>query len=77
MVMIVARLTLGFGARGGWVHLVLLSLVSGLVFYFIKDFLYVMGTSGRLPPLVAGFAPGTVMVCLGTALLMRADEQGQ
>ena len=77
MVMIVAWLTLGFGVRGGWIHLVVLSMVSGLVFYFIKDFLYVMGTSGRLPPFVAGFAPGTIMVCLGTTLLMRADEKGQ
>ena len=75
MVMIVARLTLGFGSRAGWVHLVVLSLVFGLVFYFIRDFLHVMGTSGRLPPIVAGLAPGTVMVCLGTALLMRADER--
>ena len=74
MVMIVARLTLGFGSRSGWVHLVVLSVVCGLVFYFIRDFLHVMGTSGRLPPIVAGFAPGTIMVCLGMALLMRADE---
>ena len=58
MVMIVARLTLGFGSRGDWIHLVVLSIVCGLVFYFIKDFLYVMGTSGRLPAFVAGFAPG-------------------
>ena len=74
MVMIVARLTLGFGNRSGWIHLVVLSVVCGLIFYFIKDFLHVMGTSGRLPPVVAGFAPGAFMVCLGTALLMRADE---
>ena len=74
MVMIVARLTLGFGTRGGWLHLVILSFTCGMLFYFIKDFLYVMGTSGRLPPIVAGFAPGAVMVCLGTVLLMRADE---
>ena len=74
MVMIVAWLTLGFRSRGGWVHLVVLSIVSGLIFYFIKDFLHVMGTSGRLPPIVAGFAPGLIMVCLGTALLTRADD---
>ena len=75
MVMIVAWLTLGTSSRGGWVHLVVLSIVSGLVFYFIKDFLHVMGTSGRLPPIVAGFAPGTIMVFLGSVLLMRADER--
>ena len=74
MVMIVARLTLGFSNRGGWIHLVVLSLAGGLIFYFVKDFLHVMGTSGRLHPIVAGFSPGVIMVCLGVILLMRADE---
>lgn len=74
MVMIVARLTLGFSNRGGWIHLVVLSLTGGLIFYFVKDFLHVMGTSGRLHPIVAGFSPGVIMVCLGVILLMRADE---
>lgn len=74
MVLIVGRFTLGFSNRSGWVHLVVFSLVAGLLFYFIKDFLYVMGTSGRLPPIVAGFAPGLIMLCFGSILLMRADE---
>lgn len=74
MVMIVGRFTLSFTKRSGWTHLVTFSLVSGLLFYFIKDFLYVMGTSGRLSPFVAGFAPGMIMICLGTVLLMRADD---
>jgi lipopolysaccharide export LptBFGC system permease protein LptF len=53
---------------------VVLSLTGGLIFYFVKDFLHVMGTSGRLHPIVAGFSPGVIMVCLGVILLMRADE---
>ncbi|MCE2517051.1 MAG: hypothetical protein J4F41_04290, partial [Alphaproteobacteria bacterium] len=60
--------------RATWGHLITVGIGVGLVFYFMKDFLYVMGTSGRLPPFVAGFAPGVIMVTLGIALLIRADE---
>ena len=74
MVLIVARLTLSPTGRTSWGHLITIGIGVGLLFYFIKDFLYVMGTSGRLPPFVAGFAPGVIMVTLGAALLIRADE---
>jgi lipopolysaccharide export system permease protein len=74
MVLIVACLTLGSTSPTGWKHLVLFTLVVGLLFYFVKDILYVMGTSGRLPPILAGFTPGVIMVGLGAILLIRADE---
>ncbi|MGU9962365.1 MAG: LptF/LptG family permease [Candidatus Puniceispirillales bacterium WSBS_2018_MAG_OTU23] len=75
MVLIVARQTLSPMGRIGWGHLTVFTLGIGLLFYFAKDFLYIMGTSGRLPPFVAGFAPGIVMVSLGIGLLIRADEK--
>ena len=74
MVMIAGRFTLVFNNRSGWVRIMVSGIVAGLVFYFIKDFLNVMGSSGRLHPIVAGFAPGLIMVCLGVVLLIRADE---
>lgn len=74
MIMIAARFALAYGNRQGWIHLVVFTLGLGLVFYFLKDFLYVLGTSGRLPPILAGSAPGVIMISLGTGLLFRADE---
>jgi len=74
MIMISARFALAYSNRQGWMHLVVFTLSLGLVFYFLKDFLYVLGTSGRLPPILAGSAPGIIMISLGTGLLFRADE---
>lgn len=74
MVMIAGRFTLTLSGRRKTTHVLVFSIVFGVLFYFLNDFLYVMGTSGRLPPLIAGFAPGFTMTVLGTGLLIRADE---
>lgn len=73
MVLIVARFTLSPTGRMGFGHLVVFTLGLGLLFYFAKDLLYVMGASGRLPPFVAGAGPGIMMIALGATLLLRAD----
>ena len=74
MVMIAGRFTLILTGRRRATHLIVFSIVFGVLFYFLNDFLYVMGTSGRLPPMIAGLAPGLIMSVLGTGLLIRADE---
>ena len=74
MVLIIARFILSPTGRVSTGHLFIFSIIFGLGFYFAKDVLYVMGTSGRLPPIVAGFAPGVLMIGIGSVLLMRADE---
>ncbi|XDZ64698.1 LptF/LptG family permease [Alphaproteobacteria bacterium LSUCC0684] len=74
MIMIAGRFALAYSNRQGWIHLVVFTLGLGLTFYFVKDFLYVLGSSGRLPPVLAGSAPGVIMISLGTGLLFRADE---
>lgn len=74
MVMIAGRFTLILTGRRKATHILVFSIVFGVLFYFLNDFLYVMGTSGRLPPPIAGFAPGVIMTVLGTGLLIRADE---
>jgi lipopolysaccharide export system permease protein len=75
MVLIIARFTLCAAGRVNVGHLAVFSIVLGLLFYFTKDLLYVMGTSGRLPPFVAGFTPGVLMIGIGSVLLIQADEQ--
>ncbi len=75
MVMIIARFTLSPTGRVTVGHLVIFSVMLGLLFYFTKDVLYVMGTSGRLPPIVAGFAPGVIMIGIGALLLVQADDK--
>jgi lipopolysaccharide export system permease protein len=74
MVMIAGRFTLPLTGRRKVTHLLVFSICLGVLFYFLNDFLYVMGSSGRLPPPIAGFAPGVTMTVLGAGLLIRADE---
>jgi lipopolysaccharide export system permease protein len=75
MVLIVVRFTLSTTGRVSVGHFMVFSVVLGLLFYFTKDLLYVMGSSGRLPPIVAGFAPGLLMIGIGAVMLIHADEQ--
>lgn len=74
MVLIVARFTLSPRGRMNMGHLAVFSLLLGLLFYFTKDVLYVMGSSGRLPPFIAGFAPGVIMIGIGLVMLIQAEE---
>ena len=74
MVMIAGRFTLSLTGRRRVTHVIVFAILIGVLFYFLNDLLYVMGTSGRLPPAVAGLAPGIIMTMLGGALLLRADE---
>ena len=70
MVMIAGRFTLILTGRRRATHLIVFSIVFGVLFYFLNDFLYVMGTTGRLPPIIAGLAPGIIMSVLGTGMLI-------
>lgn len=74
MVFIVISLTLRSTNAAGWKHLILFTLVIGLLFHFVKELLYVMGSSGRLHPIIAGSAAGIVMMGLGGIGLIRTDE---
>jgi len=75
MVLIVSRFTLSLTERTGWRHVVIFTVTLGLGFYFLKDVLYVMGASGRIHPLIAGFAPAILMIIMGMGLLIRAEER--
>jgi len=75
IVLIVARFTLNLTSRKGWGHMFIFTVTFCLGLYFIKDLLYVMGSSGRIHPFIAGFSPSFLMIIIGTGLLMRAEER--
>lgn len=74
IVLIVARFTLNLTSRKGWGHMFVFTTAFCLGLYFIKDMLYVMGSSGRIHPMIAGFSPSFLMIIVGIGLLMRAEE---
>ena len=75
IVLIVARFTLNLTSRKGWGHMFIFTVTFCLGLYFIKDLLYVMGSSGRIHPFIAGFSPSFLMIIIGVGLLMRAEER--
>ncbi|MCG8624410.1 MAG: LptF/LptG family permease [Proteobacteria bacterium] len=74
MVLIAGYFALSYRGRQQRSRLVLIAIACGLGFYFVKDMMYVFGTSGRLPPWVAGLAPGMIITSIGLATLIRADN---
>ena len=74
MVLIASYFALSYRGRQRRWRLIIAAVACGLVFYFIKDMMYVLGTSGRLPPVVAGLAPGMIITSIGFATLIRADS---
>lgn len=74
MTMIAGRFSLTLTGRRKVTHVIVFAIIIGVLFYFLNDLLYVMGASGRLPPVISGLAPGLIMTMLGGALLLRADE---
>ena len=74
MVLIASYFALSYRGRQQRMRLVVVAIACGLVFYFVKDMMYVLGTSGRLPPFVAGLAPGLIITSIGFATLIRADS---
>ena len=74
MVLIAACFTLPFGNQSKISRTILAGILTTFLFYIVNDFLYIMGSSAKLPPIVAGSASTLIMLCLGLALFMRADD---
>ena len=75
MVMIAGRFTLILTGRRRATHLIVFSIVFGVLFYFLNDFLY-YGDIRAPAPIIAGLAPGMIMSVLGTGMLIVPMNSG-
>jgi lipopolysaccharide export system permease protein len=67
-----APLSLRF-ARGGSFWGILLSIVLGFVYYNIIFFAKVMGSSGVIPPVIAGWSQDVLFGVFGLFLIAREE----
>lgn len=74
MIMIAGHHGLSYKGRRRKLGVIMVAMISALGFYIFKDIMYVFGTSGQLPPFIAGFAPGFIVTLIGLGSLMKADQ---
>jgi len=69
-----ARATLTNMTRGRRVQLFTRGIVIAVSMFLFSHFMQVLGTSLRLPALVAAWAPAFIVILIGAILLARMDE---
>ncbi len=74
MILLSASLMLKSSERKIEVGIVALSLVVGFSLYFIGDFIFALGSSEKLPPLLSGFGPTLIGLFSGCYLTSDIDE---
>jgi len=74
MILISASLMLRSSERKIEVGIISLSLVVGFGLYFIGDFIFALGSSEKLPPLLSGFGPTLIGLFTGCYLTSDIDE---
>lgn len=74
MVLIAASFSMGHARAGGVGKMVLLALLLGFGFFFLRNFAQVMGENGQLPVQVAAWAPPLAAICVAFGLLLQREE---
>ena len=74
MILLSASLMLKSSERKVEVGIVSISLVVGFSLYFIGDFIFALGSSEKLPPLLSGFGPTLIGLFAGCYLTSDIDE---
>jgi len=74
LAMLSARATLTNMTRGRRVRLFTRGIVIAVSIFLFSHFMQTLGTSMRLPAIVAAWAPAVIVIILGAILLARMDE---
>ena len=74
LAMLSARATLTNMTRGRRVRLFTRGVIIAVSVFLFTHFMQVLGSSLRLPAIIAAWAPATVVIILGAILLARMDE---
>lgn len=74
MVIIAATFALRPPRRGGVTFVLALGVVVGFLLYFLSNFLFALGLSGKLPLILAAWTPTTVCLMLGVTMLLHLED---
>jgi len=74
MVVIAATFALRPPRRGGVTVVIAIGVVVGFLLYFLSNFVFALGLSGKLPLILAAWTPTTVCLMLGVATLLHLED---
>ena len=74
MILLSASLMLRSSERKVKVDMVSITLIVGFSLYFIGDFIFALGSSEKLSPLLSGFGPTLIGLFSGCYLISEIDE---
>ena len=74
MILLSASLMLRSSERKVEAGIVSITLILGFSLYFIGDFIFALGSSEKLPPLLSGFGPTLIGLFSGCYLMSDIDE---
>lgn len=74
MVIIAATFALRPPRRGGVTFVLALGVVVGFTLYFLSNFVFALGLSGKLPLVLAAWTPTTVCLMLGVTMLLHLED---
>ena len=74
MILLSASLMLRSSERKVEAGIVSITLILGFSLYFVGDFIFALGSSDKLPPLLSGFGPTLIGLFSGCYLMSDIDE---
>jgi lipopolysaccharide export system permease protein len=74
MIMLAAAFSLRPQRQGHVALVIVLGLLAGFLLYFLSNFVFALGLSGKIPVILAGWAPAVISAMLGIALLLHLED---
>ena len=74
MILLSATFSLRSQRRGRIALVILSGLLTAFLLYFLSSFLFALGLSGRIPVILAGWAPASVTLMMGIAMLLHMED---
>jgi lipopolysaccharide export system permease protein len=74
MVLLAATFSLRPQRRGRVALVIVSGLLAGFLLYFLSNFVFALGLSGKIPVLLAGWAPAGASMMLGIAMLLHLED---
>ena len=74
MILLAAVFSLRPQRQGHVALVIVLGLLTGFLLYFLTNFVFALGLSGKIPVILAGWAPAGVSGMLGLAMLLHLED---
>ena len=74
VILLAAAFSLRPQRQGPVVLVIVLGMLAGFLLYFLSNFVFALGLSGKIPVILAGWAPAGVSAMLGLAMLLHLED---